>query len=191
MVCARTGKTVKEVADKLPDEAVILLSQSEKTPALFQDHQWAVHAARFELLRKFHHADLQRVYPQIASKSHSELQILFIELSCTHLQSQASILSKCHLLKHVTFLQLYLVATDLKISTRVFMEFIAKIDDDYKDDSLLWKVFGRVCDGCYVTLRQPTRCGRCHCSYYCSRECQVSDWKRKHKTLCTPVVDEL
>jgi len=31
----------------------------------------------------------------------------------------------------------------------------------------------------------PTlKCSRCQVAYYCSRECQVSDWKNSHKHVC-------
>jgi len=32
-----------------------------------------------------------------------------------------------------------------------------------------------------------SKCSRCHVAYYCSRECQVSDWKNSHKHVCKRV----
>ena len=31
------------------------------------------------------------------------------------------------------------------------------------------------------------RCSRCQLVHYCSRECQVTDWKKGHKPICFPV----
>lgn len=34
--------------------------------------------------------------------------------------------------------------------------------------------------GNYGTMK----CGRCHCARYCSKECQIADWKEAHKLTC-------
>ena len=41
------------------------------------------------------------------------------------------------------------------------------------------------CDGCekFKPFADVKVCGKCKCSRYCSRECQVADWK-KHKKVC-------
>jgi len=43
-----------------------------------------------------------------------------------------------------------------------------------------------VCVVCHAEAEQ--RCSRCHTEWYCSRQCQVQDWKR-HKGLCTVIVE--
>ncbi|KAK3828592.1 MAG: hypothetical protein J3Q66DRAFT_435097 [Benniella sp.] len=42
----------------------------------------------------------------------------------------------------------------------------------------------RACDKKEKTKNQFQRCGGCKRRYYCSRECQVNDWKNGHKTAC-------
>lgn len=43
-----------------------------------------------------------------------------------------------------------------------------------------------ICVVCRAEAEQ--RCSRCHTEWYCSRQCQVQDWKR-HKGLCTVIVE--
>lgn len=42
--------------------------------------------------------------------------------------------------------------------------------------------------GCFntdtVTVKLD-RCGKCKLAFYCSRECQVADWKARHKKVCS------
>lgn len=45
------------------------------------------------------------------------------------------------------------------------------------------------CEACGKTAAQAgipvlNRCGKCKRAWYCSRECQVVDWKKKHKRRC-------
>lgn len=43
------------------------------------------------------------------------------------------------------------------------------------------------CEWCTAPLTQLKRCDRCQLAYYCSRECQVKDWKKGgHKGCCKP-----
>jgi len=37
---------------------------------------------------------------------------------------------------------------------------------------------------CYCDNDAKWRCSRCHNAYYCSQECQISDWELEHKTNC-------
>ena len=53
------------------------------------------------------------------------------------------------------------------------------------------KEIGGECDYCHVTKDQCVangvslqRCSKCGRKYYCSRDCQVNDWKSKHKNCC-------
>lgn len=41
--------------------------------------------------------------------------------------------------------------------------------------------------GC-VSLATKT-CGRCHVARYCSRQCQIRDWKTSHRYSCTHLID--
>lgn len=41
--------------------------------------------------------------------------------------------------------------------------------------------------GCFQTdtlSQKLERCGKCKLAFYCSRECQVADWKGRHKKVC-------
>ncbi|KAG0234109.1 hypothetical protein B0O80DRAFT_437261 [Mortierella sp. GBAus27b] len=42
----------------------------------------------------------------------------------------------------------------------------------------------RSCDKKETTKNQFQRCGGCKKRFYCSRECQVEDWKKGHKSVC-------
>ena len=47
------------------------------------------------------------------------------------------------------------------------------------------------CSGCNKQGNDMLRCAKCKKAHYCSRECQIADWKLKHKTVCQqPVPDE-
>jgi hypothetical protein len=38
---------------------------------------------------------------------------------------------------------------------------------------------------CVVCGKKATKeCGNCHKRFYCSEDCQISDWHRKHKYVC-------
>ena len=58
---------------------------------------------------------------------------------------------------------------------------------DLSDDELIQhcKQFIR-CDTCQKE-NATMRCSRCHHNHYCSRECQVKDWKKEHKSVCVAV----
>merc|ERR1712225_133951 len=43
-----------------------------------------------------------------------------------------------------------------------------------------------VCVVCHAEAEM--RCSRCHSEWYCSRQCQVKDWKR-HKSMCTVIME--
>ena len=48
---------------------------------------------------------------------------------------------------------------------------------------------GITCSGCHrfeITGRKFLVCAQCHKVAYCSRACQVSDWKKNHKAICCP-----
>ena len=45
--------------------------------------------------------------------------------------------------------------------------------------------FRHICSSCPKILDRALVCERCRCRRYCSRECQVKDWKA-HKLLCMP-----
>lgn len=40
------------------------------------------------------------------------------------------------------------------------------------------------CGKCAVEKENMQRCSKCHIMYYCSRKCQIEDWKKSHKKLC-------
>lgn len=45
----------------------------------------------------------------------------------------------------------------------------------------------QICSGCDKThTNKPklSRCGRCHATRYCNKECQAIHWKKSHKTNC-------
>ena len=42
------------------------------------------------------------------------------------------------------------------------------------------------CAVCGVTAVNMKKCGRCGLVYYCSTNCQETDWKKNHKKLCIP-----
>lgn len=39
------------------------------------------------------------------------------------------------------------------------------------------------CNKCGLIATNMSKCGRCRVTYYCTKDCQTSDWK-KHKILC-------
>lgn len=43
------------------------------------------------------------------------------------------------------------------------------------------------CSFCQKLINSKKCCGKCFQNYYCSRECQISDWNSLHKTICVPV----
>jgi len=43
----------------------------------------------------------------------------------------------------------------------------------------------KLCDVCNLFLEKPKRCSRCKAKYYCSVNCQKSDWTT-HKLDCKP-----
>lgn len=47
---------------------------------------------------------------------------------------------------------------------------------------------GQLCDCCGKS-NATTRCSRCRIVYYCSRECQMKQWKKSHSKECTRDVD--
>ena len=47
--------------------------------------------------------------------------------------------------------------------------------------------------GCMRTEDFTTKfssCGNCHLAPYCSRECQISDWKARHKKICNQAAEQ-
>ena len=44
----------------------------------------------------------------------------------------------------------------------------------------------RYCDKYEQSPKEFAQCSRCKLAFYCSRECQVKDWKDGHKKLCHP-----
>ena len=40
------------------------------------------------------------------------------------------------------------------------------------------------CAWCYTTVSSPKRCGKCSKRVFCSRACQIQDWKLGHKHWC-------
>ena len=56
------------------------------------------------------------------------------------------------------------------------------------------KTMSRSCNSCgreeaalEGRKKKLNACARCRLALYCSKECQVADWKRGHKQTCTPV----
>lgn len=52
-----------------------------------------------------------------------------------------------------------------------------------------------MCNNCKVTKfvsvdGRMKRCSRCKAKLYCSKECQIQDWKNGHKHYCKSVTDE-
>lgn len=61
---------------------------------------------------------------------------------------------------------------------RVRPDLVASLQDEFP----LVEV-AQICSACWEILRERRSCGRCKCTYYCSRGCQIKDWVR-HKTRC-------
>ncbi|GAX17827.1 hypothetical protein FisN_18Hh027 [Fistulifera solaris] len=40
------------------------------------------------------------------------------------------------------------------------------------------------CFHCNIPLTTPKQCSQCHVATYCSKECQIQDWKQRHKKYC-------
>jgi len=40
------------------------------------------------------------------------------------------------------------------------------------------------CDSCFFYSEKPHRCKRCLTKMYCSKECQLKDWKKVHEKIC-------
>jgi len=170
----------------MPVEVFEML-QNQGSDCLFNEDHWAVHAARYQYLLFFHDL-VERVDPAIyAGRNLARLQQHFLALLKTHLTCNARILTAYHLAKHHTLVHLSFVAFQmLRIPVQQFMAVVVAADDNYKADSLLWRVFGRSCHGCLKIGAHSKVCSRCHVAYYCSVECQRVDWPQLHKSLCAP-----
>lgn len=48
-----------------------------------------------------------------------------------------------------------------------------------------------LCSHCYEQVQHSKLCNACKCVIYCSRECQVADWKEGHKEFCTSCKGDL
>ncbi|KAG2500141.1 hypothetical protein HYH03_001723 [Edaphochlamys debaryana] len=46
------------------------------------------------------------------------------------------------------------------------------------------------CDGCHLRFLHYLRCGGCRQRRYCSRACQVADWRGGHKEACKQMAEE-
>lgn len=65
------------------------------------------------------------------------------------------------------------------------MEKRNKAKSDIIIDDKFWKEFGN-CGHCGTSSAKFT-CGRCNGVKYCSKECQTSSWKQKHKDQCAVI----
>ncbi|XP_077970058.1 uncharacterized protein LOC120331738 [Styela clava] len=43
---------------------------------------------------------------------------------------------------------------------------------------------GAVCANCSSSVEKLKRCGKCSAKLYCSKNCQIADWKRGHRQSC-------
>ena len=50
---------------------------------------------------------------------------------------------------------------------------------------MLWKL---ICNAPGCTVAATKTCGKCHTARYCSRSCQVEDWKSGHKRSCESLI---
>ncbi len=59
---------------------------------------------------------------------------------------------------------------------------------NFVDKTEIKKSFRKNCKACKnsIAAHEIKRCAKCHMSYYCSKECQIKDWK-VHKTDCNLV----
>ena len=48
----------------------------------------------------------------------------------------------------------------------------------------------KACSVCAVVIENIKRCSKCQIRFYCSKECQVKDWKEGHKDNCKPLTTE-
>lgn len=55
-------------------------------------------------------------------------------------------------------------------------------DNDLPDNGREAAVNGNRCNTCNKRGKMK-KCTQCKCTYYCSKECQIQDWK-KHKKRC-------
>lgn len=46
------------------------------------------------------------------------------------------------------------------------------------------------CGLCDAEKENMQRCSKCHNVYYCSRKCQIKDWKKAHKKLCKGLLNK-
>ena len=47
--------------------------------------------------------------------------------------------------------------------------------------------------GCFATEtpeKKFSKCARCKLPYYCSKECQVADWKSRHNKMCKKAAEQ-
>jgi hypothetical protein len=75
----------------------------------------------------------------------------------------------------------HLLQGKTKLDDRVDADQIDFLDYYVRHAQVCWK-FVCSASGC-VSIATKT-CGRCHVARYCSRECQISDWKISHKHSC-------
>jgi hypothetical protein len=57
------------------------------------------------------------------------------------------------------------------------------VKDDFAAGQIQLSEFGLQCTVCHSNKDGIFKCSKCKKTYYCSRECQIKDWKQ-HKQSC-------
>lgn len=75
----------------------------------------------------------------------------------------------------------HLMQGKTKLDDRVDSDQIDFLHYYVRHAQVCWKLICAA-DGCVAPATKT--CGRCHVARYCSRKCQISDWRTSHKHSC-------
>jgi MYND finger len=83
-----------------------------------------------------------------------------------------------------------LIFTNVKTGDPLLKKELSNIKQDWKKEDSMFP--SRKCSGCCSSFssQKVLACAQCHSALYCSKECQKSDWKKRHKTLCKQILYE-
>ena len=71
---------------------------------------------------------------------------------------------------------------------RIELQEVNNINADLIQHARSYRKQARVCHWC--CNKGKHQCNRCHLAFYCSTECQRTDWKRHHKYECASIASK-
>jgi hypothetical protein len=141
-------------------------------------------------LRKYFHEVLLDQIP-VLSELHRAIEEMQLLANGQFAQSQSQLHRRAFVVEEVSQVRESLLRQDFSQLAQQVSSWIFTQDDDKQVMELLSDLYGS--SAFEEATMEPTcakcgkaasnRCSRCKNEWYCSRECQVADWKR-HKILC-------